>query len=618
MPSTTTQGASHADAGPEVTKGGASMRTVLWLALAFAMVATLWFVLRAGVKVFVLGGYALISRDALWMSPLGHVLLYLAASLPVLAVTRVAPRAQRLAIAAGLFAALAIHAALLPWTQVGIYAAIIFALGSGLAAGRGLARAGEARLQAAARRTAVGLALFFAVGAGTVAAFGGVRTGRATTSPARAPGAPNVLLIVFDTFRAGAMGTYGSTKGITPAVDRFAARGTVFDWAIASAGWTVPSHATMFTGRYAQRTGVDFHHRFGTREPTLAEAFGAHGYETAGFAANLHYTTWESGLDRGFQSWSDYPRSLEMVIKSTLHGQSNLMEDLLRAEGWRNRLGALRRKRLIVEPKPEGPPVDAREITDRFLHWQASREASRAWFAFLNYFDPHKPYLSPRRRVSGASPADSVRAGYEADIAFLDTHVGRLLDTLERAGTLRNMLVIITADHGEHFGEHGLQNHANSVYTALVHVPLIVRWDGHVPAGRRVSAVVSHRDLPRTIVELAGLEGSRFPGRSLVASWSDAGGSTSEAVAQHLPSGAQDPARPASDQGSVAIFDERWHLVRTMRRALEEIYEYRSDADEERNLIGTDSGTAARDRLVERLRAAIRADNADSLARISR
>ena len=595
------------------------MGTVLWLALALAMLSTLWFVLRAGLRVQVLGGFAAVSRDLLWMSPLGHAALFVVAALPILVGTRLLSRAAGLVAAAGLPIALAFHAILLPWTQIGIYAAILLALGLGLASGRGLTRLGEARLSGIARRVTFALAALFALGSVVVAGTATLRTRRAFASlPAPAPDAPNVLLIVFDTFRTDELGTYGSTRGITPAVDAFAKGGTVFDWAVSTAGWTLPSHATMFTGRYPQRTNVDFDHGLGTRDATIAEAFRARGYETAGFAGNLQYVTWESGLDRGFMTWSDFPRSLEMVLKSTLHGQTNFMEEFLRAPAMRAKLRALRRKRLLVEPKPEPPPVDAREITDRFLAWQGQRDASRPYFAFLNYFDPHKPYLTPPKLPLADVSPDTLRAGYERDIGFLDEHVGRLLAALERRGALDSTLVVITADHGEHFGEHGLQGHSNSLYTALIHVPLIVRWDGHVPAGRRVSRTVSQRDLAQTLADVAGLRDVRFPGYSLAAAWRDSLTSASEAVAQHERATVRDFAEPAAELGMTAIVGDRWHMIRTMRRALEEMYDYRTDGSEGRNMVGADAAAAARATLVERLREALRADGADGPAHIGK
>lgn len=592
--------------------GGANdtldVATVLWLAMAFAMVASLWFVIRGAFKVFVLGGFASMSRDVLWMSPLGHAGLFLCLALPVWLLTRIMPRRVGTRFAVAVFAAATIHSVLLPWTQIGIYAALILAVGAGMAVGRRAARSVD-RVGGAARIITISLGTAFVLGASAVASVPLFSSNRGTATP---HGGPNVLLIVFDTFRVDALGTYGSTRDLTPAIDRFAAGGTVFEWAMSTAGWTLPAHATLFTGRYPQRTDVDFEHRLGAREPTLAEAFAGHGYETAGFSANLDYVSWESGLERGFKTWSDFPRSWLMVIRSTLHGQTRLADDLLRARGLREQWRAVKRRRLFVEPKPEAPAVLARDITDRFLAWHEGQTGP--WFAFLNYFDPHKPYLASRRRLEKASPSDTLRAGYEAEIAYLDTHVGRLLDSLERHGTLRNTIVVITADHGEHFGEHNLQGHANSIYTALLHVPLIVRWDGRVPAGRRVARVVSIRDLPQTLVQLAGLPRARFPGYALSDIWRDSLAQTSEVVAQHERATASDLARPASATAITSIFDGQWQLIRSMRRVLEEMYDYRHDPRAERNLIGTAAAMQKRDTLVGRLRAALSADNADTTA----
>lgn len=582
--------------------------TILWLAMGFAMIASLWFILRGAFKVFALGGFASISRDVLWMSPLGHAALFLCLALPVWVLTRVMPRRQGALLAAAVFAAATVHAALLPWTQIGIYAALIFAVGAGVTVGRQVVRIGD-RVAGMARKVAMSLGSAFALGAVAVA---GVRLFSGNHAAVTPAAGPNVLLIVFDTFRADALGTYGSTRGLTSAIDRFAAGGTVFDWAMSTSGWTLPSHASLFTGRYPQRVAVDFEHRLGAREPTLAEAFSAHGYETAGFAANLDYVSWESGLQRGFRTWTDFPVSWQTVIKSTLHGQTRLAEELLRARGWRERWRALKRRRLFVEPKPEPPAVLARDITNRFLGWH--QEQTRPWFAFLNYFDPHKPYLADWRRVAGESPSDTLQAGYEAEIAYLDAHVGRLLDSLERRGAMRNTLVVITADHGEHFGEHNLQGHANSVYTTLLHVPLIIRWDGRVPAGHRVTRVVSHRDLPRTLAGLAGLTRARFPGHSLSDTWRDSLAQTSEVIAQHERVMDVDLARPASAAAMTTIFDGRWQLIRSLRRVIEEMYEYRHDPNAERNLIGSDSAMRMRDSLIERMRTALSADNADTTA----
>lgn len=583
-------------------------RTLWWLASGLAMVSALWFTLRGATKVFLLGGFGAISRDVLWMSPLGHLVLFVVAAVPLLLVTRALSAPRGLFLAVTLLGAMAVHAVLLPWTQLGIYAAIVLSLGAGTALARALGRRGESGTQRLMRGLALGIGACFAMGALGTSITGAVRGMMARRALPPAPaGAPNVVFLVLDTFRASTMSTYGSTRGLTPALDALAARGTTFEWAMSNAGWTLPAHATLFTGHYQQRLNTDFDRALNTREPVIAEAFAAHGYETAGFVGNLHYTSWESGLARGFQHWEDYPRSWEMVLKSTLHGQTVMVEEMLRATSRARFLRGLRRKRLMVQPKPEGPPVQAAEITDRFLSWHRGRDASRPFFAFFNYFDAHRPYLAPAPYARTQADEDTTMAGYERDVRYMDGEIARMLASLDSAGALANTLIVVTADHGEHFGERGLYGHANSVYTRLLHVPLVFVQPGKVPVGR-VSSEVSLRDVPATILELAGLRDATYPGHSLAAVWAGSSAARSAVIAQHLPSSGRDPAEPASEQGMTAVLDGTWHWVRTMRRAIEEVYRYREDPDEVRSLVGTDSAMHSRDALLDRYREAIRSD----------
>jgi arylsulfatase A-like enzyme len=189
---------------------------------------------------------------------------------------------------------------------------------------------------------------------------------------------------------------------------------------------------------------------------------------------------------------------------------------------------------------------NADEINRSFLTWlYRDRDVSRPFFAFLNYLDAHEPFLAPedtavpfglrpgsrgdRRmlleywdqdkfKLSGRD-VELVRDSYDHCIAALDRRIGSLLDDLDRRGVLRNTLVIVTSDHGEQFGEHGVFNHGFSLYANEVHIPLLI-IDPAAPSGRTVSEPVSLRDLPATVADLVGLGAkSPFPGRSLAASW---------------------------------------------------------------------------------------------------
>ena len=188
---------------------------------------------------------------------------------------------------------------------------------------------------------------------------------------------------------------------------------------------------------------------------------------------------------------------------------------------------------------------DARGLNDAFRDWLRRRRRDRPFFAFLNYYDAHNPYVPPAGRaarfgIPPNTPGDyqflfdyletsmvsmrqrdlaMARDCYDDCIAFLDEQLGRLLDDLQDQGLLHNTLVIITSDHGEGFGDHRSFGHGESLYLDVIGVPLVILSPG-APAGRVVTDPVSLRDLPATVVDQLGLSaGSPFPGRSLAAFW---------------------------------------------------------------------------------------------------
>ncbi len=328
--------------------------------------------------------------------------------------------------------------------------------------------------------------------------------------------APNVLLIILDTVRAHNLSLYGYTRPTTPFLGEFGRRGVVFERAFATAPWTLPSHASMFTGAWAGQQAGDWQHPIDPRHPTLAELLAAHGYLTAGFVANNRYCGLNTGLQRGFSRYDvDQLSTAELIAASSL-GR------LLFGPGW-------------VREHVRKP---ADEVSAEFLAWQAGT-GGRPFFAFLNYFDAHDPYRAPppfdgRFTVQDLPPAplDSsvpgfsagkIRrwlASYDGAIAHLDGELRRLFDRLEDRGVLDRTVVIIASDHGEQFGEKGLFFHGNSLYASLLHVPLVISFPPSVPAAYRVPDPVTLRDLPATILDLAGIRGSPLPGRSLAAYWS--------------------------------------------------------------------------------------------------
>ena len=284
-----------------------------------------------------------------------------------------------------------------------------------------------------------------------------------------------------------------------------------FECAWASAPWTLPSHASLFTGRWPHELAVEQLGCLDTKRPTLAEFLGKRGYNTAGFIANQFFCGHESGLSRGFDTYLDFPvNAIEVLRSSTL--------------GWFLVQGTFRiRDELRWFLAPDRAPglcldfsrKDASEINREFLGW-LSKNDQGAFFAFLNYFDTHDPYLTPpgtahrfgpalktRGRVHhaprlakggrGSPDPESVslaRDAYDDCIASLDHALGELIGELRRRGKLDDTLLIITADHGEEFGEHGKFRHGVSLYEPEIHVPLLVRYparasrSGHRRAGK--------------------------------------------------------------------------------------------------------------------------------------
>lgn len=190
---------------------------------------------------------------------------------------------------------------------------------------------------------------------------------------------PNVLLLVLDTVRARNLSLYGYQRQTTPHLDRFAARGACFEWAIAEAPWTLPSHASMFTGQHAHDLTCSMQRPLNDEYPTLAEVLAKQGYATAGFVANTTYCAKGWGLGRGFNHYEDIFFNLDRVVQS-----SNLARKVTKHRQFRQISGL---KDFYARPK-------APLITDRFLNWIDGKQ-HRPFFAFLNYFDAHSPYLPP-------------------------------------------------------------------------------------------------------------------------------------------------------------------------------------------------------------------------------
>jgi arylsulfatase A-like enzyme len=304
---------------------------------------------------------------------------------------------------------------------------------------------------------------------------------------------PNVLVILVDTLRRDRLTPYGYRRETSPEIARrLAGAGTVMEDAYSQAPWTLPSVVSMMTGRYpGELLGADM---TGYGIPagvlTTAERLGRAGYETAGFLANptLHVG---AGFERGFRTFYAPPADVE----------------------W------LRRH--------------ADDLNRHALPWIAAyQDQDRPFFLYLHYIDPHDPYDNPevvgnrspfegeyRGPVAGdwvhgiyagklvlSDPARDIAhlsALYDSEVHYVDRAIGQVLAGL-RPEVLANTLVVLTADHGEELFDHGGWKHGQTLYEEQIHVPLIWRWDGHIPAGRRLAGTVRLLDVAPTLAAAAG------------------------------------------------------------------------------------------------------------------
>jgi len=322
---------------------------------------------------------------------------------------------------------------------------------------------------------------------------------------------PNVFLIVIDTLRADRVGWYGDDRKLTPFLDSLADGGTVFWNAYAQTSWTEPSVATIFTSRYlSQHNVIHIGSVLAPEEQTLAESLKESGYRTAAFSASP-FVTRRNGLAQGFDQF-------QVLVP-------DLAEELAKAR--------------------------AEEINAACLRWveQArSQYPGVPLFVYLHYMEPHLPYNPPpavlegllrtrpqpeKRREwvarardvldhmatsLGALDADGL-AGledlYDAEVMSLDLQLADLFGRLRAQGLLANAVVLITADHGEEFREHGRVGHGMTLYNEVTHVPLLVLTPQAHGRGD-IREVVSHVDIAPMLLDYAGIAApATFEGRSL-------------------------------------------------------------------------------------------------------
>lgn len=528
------------------------------------------------------------SPELVWLSPVGHALLFLPFVLLLIVAAVLFARMPALRVATFVFGFLGALSILLLYNpQLHQYAALLLAVGAAVrlaSAVGGKPAVWRRRFQRLAwsGTTLVSVCAALLVG-------GRVWSERRAVGalPQAVAGAPNILLIILDTVRARSLSLYGYVNATTPFLESLAREGTTFEWAFSTASWTLPSHASMFTGRFPSEHGADFRTALDSRYPVLSEVLAARGYRTGGFTANLTATTRGFGLHRGFSRYEDFRLTIRQLLFSTTLGQSNSLRhagDALFEQRWIG--GAVR---AFLPPQlesmnvsPDNDPKTAEMVVSSYLQWRR-QDTQRPYFAFLNFFDAHAPYVSPPAYDAMFSHG-SVVGKYDRSIRYIDDQLRVLFDTLRARGELDNTIVVISADHGEQLGERGMQGHANSLYEQVVHVPLLVRYPARVPAGVRIGKQVTLRDLAATITDLGAVQGSTgLGGSTLARAWGPDANSISEPL-QELGRAVRPGRTHRNAKGSMyALSGDSLHVIRNGDGTFE-IFDYRRDPAEENNL----------------------------------
>ncbi len=385
---------------------------------------------------------------------------------------------------------------------------------------------------------------------------------RTSAQKSLVPQPPNVVIYLVDALRADRLGVYGQGRNLSPHLDAFAARATVYERAWAQSSWTRPSVASLFTGLRPEVHGANGRlDRMGDQAVTLAERFAGAGFATAAVVANPNISA-EFGFAQGFESF-------------VLLG-----------------LDERRSSRIGLEVN----------------RWLDERDPTRPFFLYVHTVDPHLPYDPPEPYRSRIAPdveradlgstavvgalqarnlvnedqyAPDLLSLYDAEVACNDHSFGLLLDRLEQNGVADNTVVVFLSDHGEEFFEHGGWIHGRTLYREVLQVPLVIRWPNQTE-GRRIQTPVQHADLMPTLLELGRLDPQPgVHGLSLVGP-----AAASRGIAAFLD---------LDGRGGWSVANERSHAIRHVDRGYVgtvELYDLEVDPCEHRNL-GRDRGVEA-------------------------
>jgi len=315
----------------------------------------------------------------------------------------------------------------------------------------------------------------------------------------------NVLLIVLDTVRKDHLSCYGYDKNITPYIDKLAKNSTLFTKAYSTSSWTLPSHASMFTGLYTYSHGASQEHLFlEERFTTLAEILRKNGYQTAAFSANPF-------VGSGTNMFQGFNHKTEIITK-------------------------VRKKNFIQKTRESFFHIIHQHPINFSIKrwWTLQYKQKKPFFVFINYIDAHAPYIPPKRYIKqngkkeymsrikslpqnwplyykgdikySEEEFELLRGLYDAEIKYLDDSLKDLLEFLSKRKGLKNTLLIVISDHGENIGDHGLIDHVFCLYNTTISIPLIINHPYLFPKGEECNSPVQINDIFPTITSVCNIK----------------------------------------------------------------------------------------------------------------
>jgi arylsulfatase A-like enzyme/Flp pilus assembly protein TadD len=365
----------------------------------------------------------------------------------------------------------------------------------------------------------------------TVVIAAGVAAGYAYWSMQRGARQADGPVIVFsiDTLRADRLPIYGYGAIETPNITRLAADGIVFDNAYAHSPQTLPSHASLLSGRLPFEHGVRDNIGFTVKpgERFVQHAFKERGYATAGFVS-AYVLRKQTGIGQGFDAW----------------------DDALPAASPEKPLGELQRA--------------GGETVAAAIRW-VEQQPSPKFFLFVHVYEPHTPYTPPARFAA--------KQPYEGEIQHADEILGTLLEHLRARQLYDGATIVLLSDHGEGLGQHGEDEHGIFLYRETIRVPLVIKLPGARRAGTRVASSVQHIDVAPTLMDLAGAQAAGWRGRSLRAVLEGTGGVAETSIYSESLS----PRYHFGWSELYALSDDRYRLIRAPR---DELYDIQQDPGE--------------------------------------